>query len=231
MARQPGSPVGALQIAPSILSADFADLERSLREVDAETDRVHIDVMDGHFVPNLTVGPPVVEAIRRCSTRYFDCHLMLTDPGDYLEAFARAGADACTVHVEVGETWALIDKARSLGLGVGLACNPETPAGAVLEWLADVDLVLCMTVHPGFGGQAFLAEVLEKVQVVRREAERRGLELDIEVDGGVDLETAPRCVRAGANVLVAGSAIFGAAEPAAAAAAIRAAARAVSAQW
>ena len=215
-------PHGHAADRPSILSADFADLAGALRAVDAETDRVHVDVMDGHFVPNLTIGPAVVAAIRRCSTRYFECHLMLTDPGEYLEAFARAGADGCTVHVEVGGTRELIAQARALGLTIGLACNPETPVEAVLEWLGDVDLVLCMTVHPGFGGQAFIAEVLDKVRAVRSELDRRGLELDVEVDGGVDHTTAPRAVAAGANVLVAGSAIFGAADPLAAAADLRA---------
>jgi ribulose-phosphate 3-epimerase len=225
VARQPSALAGTLQIAPSILSADFADLASALHAVDAETDRVHIDVMDGHFVPNLTIGPPVVEAIRGCSTRFFDCHLMLTDPGDYLEAFSTAGADGCTVHVEVGGTRSLIDTARSLGLQIGLACNPETPIDEVLPWLGDVDLVLCMTVHPGFGGQAFIADVLDKVRIVRDELDRRGLVVDLEVDGAIDHHTAPLAVAAGANVLVAGSAIFGATSPLAAASDLRAAAR------
>jgi ribulose-phosphate 3-epimerase len=225
VAQQPTALTGTLQIAPSILSADFADLGGALRAVDAETDRVHIDVMDGHFVHNLTIGPVVVQAIRRCSTRLFDCHLMVTDPGEYLEPFAKAGADACTVHVEVGGTRELLDRARSLGLAIGLACNPETPVEAVFEWLGDVDLVLCMTVHPGFAGQAFLDEVLDKVRAVRRELDRRGLSVDLEVDGGVDHDNAPRAVAAGANVLVAGSAIFGSPSPLAAAADLRAAAR------
>jgi ribulose-phosphate 3-epimerase len=217
--------VGTLQVAPSILSADFAHLGAAIEAVDAETDRVHIDVMDGHFVPNLTLGPPVVASIRRCSTRFFDCHLMLTDPGDYLAPFAEAGADGCTVHVEVGDTAALVAEARGLGLAVGLACNPETPVEALYDWLDEVDLVLCMTVHPGFGGQAFLDAVLDKVAAVRAELDRRGLEVDLEVDGGIDHETAPRAVAAGANVLVAGSAIFGAGSPLAAAGRLRDAAR------
>jgi len=204
---------GALQIAPSILSADFAHLARSLETVDAETDRVHVDVMDGHFVPNLTIGPPVVAAIRACSERYFDCHLMLTDPGAYLSAFRDAGADACIVHVEVGGTDQLVDDARALGLGIGLACNPETPAAAVVPWLERVDSVLVMTVHPGFGGQTFLDEVLPKLRAIRAAIDRLGLGIDLAVDGGVDHETAPRAIAAGANVLVAGSAIFGAPSP------------------
>ena len=224
MARPSDRPVGSLQIAPSILSADFADLAGAIRAVATQTDRLHIDVMDGHFVPNLTVGPPVVASIRRVSDAFFDCHLMLSDPGEYLEAFAAAGADGCTVHVEVGDTGRLIDTARSLGLSVGLACNPDTPFEAVSPWLEVVDLVLCMTVFPGFGGQSFLSAVLEKVTEVRAAATERGLALDVQVDGGIDVETAPLAVAAGANVLVAGSAIFNAPSPLAAAAALREAA-------
>jgi ribulose-phosphate 3-epimerase len=212
---------GALQIAPSILSADFAHLATALAAVDEETDRVHVDVMDGHFVPNLTIGPPVVQAIRPCSERYFDCHLMLTDPGPFLAPFKDAGADSCIVHVEVGETARLIGDARALGLGVGLALNPETPADAVLPWLDAIDTVLVMTVHPGFGGQAFLEEVLPKIRAVREAIDRAGLHLDVAVDGGIDHETAPRAIAAGANVLVAGSAIFGAQAPLEAARSLR----------
>ncbi len=222
MARQPAGDTGTLQIAPSILSADFADLAGALREVDPEADRVHIDVMDGHFVPNLTVGPAVVASIRGCSARYFECHLMLTDPGEYLEPFAAAGADGCIVHVEVGRTGELIERAGALGLSIGLAVSPETPVEAALEWLGRIDLVLVMTVHPGFGGQAFMDGELDKVRAVRAELDRRGLAVDVEVDGGIDHETAPRAVAAGANVLVAGSAIFGAPSPLAAAADLRA---------
>jgi ribulose-phosphate 3-epimerase len=213
VARQPDAPVGALQIAPSILSADFSDLASAIHGVDAATDRLHIDVMDGHFVPNLTLGPSVVASIRHCSTRFFDCHLMLTDPGEYLGAFADAGADGCTVHVEVGDTAALIDQCRALGLIVGLACNPDTPFESVEPWLDKVDLVLCMTVFPGFAGQSFIESVLDKISQVRGEIDRRGLAVDLEVDGGIDHETAPRAVAAGANVLVAGSAIFSAPSP------------------
>jgi ribulose-phosphate 3-epimerase len=222
VARQPAGDTGTLQIAPSILSADFADLAAALREVDPEADRVHIDVMDGHFVPNLTVGPAVVASIRGCSERYFECHLMLTDPGEYLEPFAAAGADGCIVHVEVGRTAELIERAGALGLSIGLAVSPETPIEAAFEWLGRIDLVLVMTVHPGFGGQAFMDGELHKVRAVRAELDRRGLAVDVEVDGGIDHETAPRAVEAGANVLVAGSAIFGAPSPLTAAADLRA---------
>jgi ribulose-phosphate 3-epimerase len=221
VARRREVPPGSLQLAPSILSADFGELDAQLALVDPATDRVHIDVMDGHFVPNLTLGPPVVASIRRCSERYFECHLMLTDPLEFLEPFAHAGADACTVHVEVGRTRELIDACRALGLGVGLACNPDTPFDAVEPWLADVDLVLCMTVFPGFAGQSFIGSVLDKVTLVRRAADARGLALDVEVDGGIDEVTAPLAVAAGANVLVAGSAIFGAPSPLDAARALR----------
>ena len=179
--------------------------------------------MDGHFVPNVTIGPPVVASLRRHSSLFFDCHLMMTDPGRYLGDFARAGADGCTVHVEVGDTDQLVAQMRGLGLRTGLALNPDTCFEAVEPYLDQVDLVLCMTVFPGFGGQSFIGEVMHKVSQVRAAVEADGLALDIEVDGGIDPETAPVAARAGANVFVAGSAVFGHPRPWEAAEAIRAA--------
>jgi ribulose-phosphate 3-epimerase len=210
------------RIAPSILSADFAELAQSIAAVGVEADLLHVDVMDGHFVPNLTIGPPVVKSLRKHTDLYLDCHLMITNPGQYLPAFREAGADGCSVHIEVGGTQGLIDQMRSLGLDVGLAVNPDTPFEAYARWLDQLDLVLLMTVFPGFGGQKFMADVMPKVERTRQEIDRLGLKTAIQVDGGIDVQTAPAAWAAGATVFVAGNAIFASDDPAAAAARIRA---------
>jgi ribulose-phosphate 3-epimerase len=202
-----------LRVAPSILSADFGSLSAAVDMVSPGTTWLHVDVMDGHFVPNLTVGPPVVASLREHTDLYFDTHLMITDPGRFLEAFRDAGSNGCTVHVEVGNTAEHIAQMRELGLRVGLAANPDTPFEELEPYLDQVDLILCMTVFPGFAGQAFIADVMPKVRQVRSAVVRDGLTLDVEVDGGIDSDTVVAAAHAGANVFVAGSAVFGRSHP------------------
>ncbi|MGH8985923.1 MAG: ribulose-phosphate 3-epimerase [Acidimicrobiia bacterium] len=212
------------KLAPSILSADFARLADDVDRVTAMADLLHVDVMDGHFVPNLTIGPPVVEALRKRTELFLDCHLMVDNPRVLLEDFATAGADGCTVHIEVGDPRPAFDEMRALGLRVGLTLNPETPLDAVLPHLDEIDLLLVMSVHPGFGGQAFIPSTLDKLRAARRIVDERALAVELEIDGGIKVDNAHLAVDAGADILVAGSAIFHADDPAVAAGRIREAA-------
>jgi ribulose-phosphate 3-epimerase len=213
-----------MKIAPSILSADFAQLAEDVERVADEADLLHVDVMDGHFVPNLTIGPPVVKSLRKRTDLHLSCHLMVDNPGDLLEDFAEAGADGCTIHIELGDPRPLFARMRDLGLRVGLTHNPETPVDAVLPYLDELDVLLFMSVNPGFGGQAFIPSVLEKLAEARTVVDQRRLPVELEIDGGINLETAPQAAAAGADILVAGSAIFHADDPAASARRIREAA-------
>ncbi len=199
-----------VKIAPSILSADFARLGEQVAEVTtAGAHYIHIDVMDGHFVPQITIGAPVVEAIRPWTNLPLDVHLMVERPERQLEQFARAGADILTVHAEVcPDLHRVVESIKGLGVRAGVSINPATPLTKIDEILPALDLVLLMTVNPGFAGQAFIEEVLDKIARLRQILDERGLACELEVDGGITAQTAPRAVGAGARVLVAGSAIF-----------------------
>ena len=200
-----------IKISPSILSCDYSKMgEEFKRMEECGADWLHIDVMDGHFVPNITLGAPIVKCMRKCSSLVFDVHLMISDPKKYIPDFVKAGADIITFHIEsdspAEET---IDLIRSLGCKAALSVKPKTPVEVVFPYLEKLSMVLVMTVEPGFGGQSFMADMLDKVKVLRAECERRGLDTDIQVDGGINEQNAGLAVLSGANVLVAGSAVFG----------------------
>ncbi len=212
-----------IKISPSILSCDYSKMgEEFKRMKDCGADWLHIDVMDGHFVPNITLGAPIVKCMRKCSDLVFDVHLMISDPKKYIPDFVKAGADIITFHVEsdspVEET---VDLIRSLGCKAALSVKPKTPVEVVFPYLDKLSMVLVMTVEPGFGGQSFMADMMDKVKLLRAECEKRGLDMDIQVDGGINEKNAGLAVESGANVLVAGSAIFGSADPKATIASLR----------
>src|SRR3954451_10620478 len=212
-----------IKIAPSILSADFGRLAEEVRAVSAAgADYVHVDVMDGHFVPNLTIGPMVVAAIRKATTLPLDVHLMIERPGDYIDAFAKAGADLIGVHEEAcPHLHRVLQQIKHAGKRASVTLNPHTPWEHVRHVLEDVAQVLIMSVNPGFGGQAFIPNVLPKIRELRDEIDRRGLDVDIEVDGGIKADNVHVVAEAGANVFVAGSAVFATTDYAATIAAIR----------
>ena len=224
-------PAGHLQIVPSLLSANFAALGSDIAAVErGGADMIHVDVMDGHFVPNLTMGPPVVKSLRKVAHIPLDVHLMIEEPDRFIEAFVEAGAASLTVHAEaVVHLHRTIQLIKSLGALAGVALNPATPVNALEEIAGDLDYVLVMTVNPGFGGQTFIPRSESKVRMVRDLLRRNGSTAPIEVDGGIDTTTAPRIVAAGADILVAGQAIFGSANAERATRELRAAAMAAAA--
>lgn len=199
-----------MKIAPSLLSCDFSKMGDEIKRMDiCGADLMHLDVMDGHFVPNITFGAPVIKAVRSFSDKPFDVHLMISDPLKYADDFIEAGADIITFHIECdSDIQKTIDKIKSSGVKVGLVIKPKTPASAVFPYLKDLDMVLVMTVEPGFGGQSFMADMLPKVAEIKKEAKKLGIEMPVEVDGGIGAETIAQAASAGVDICVAGTAVF-----------------------
>jgi len=199
-----------IKISPSILSADFSILGDEIKSLEqAGADLIHIDVMDGHFVPNITMGPPIIKMIRKCTKLPFDVHLMISPVEKYIKAFADAGSDIITIHPEATDNLKrAVGTIKSLGKKAGVSLNPKTPISALMDVINDIDLILIMSVNPGFAGQSFMSEVLLKVTELRKMINEKKLKIDIEIDGGINFETAPLAVKAGANILVSGTTIF-----------------------
>ena len=199
-----------IQISPSILSADFSQLGNEIKRLeDGGADMIHVDVMDGHFVPNLTIGPPVIKALKKQSSMLFDVHLMISPVHKYIEAYADAGADIITIHPEATDDLKKsIDKIKELNKKVGVSLNPETSIDTILKYLKEIDLVLIMSVNPGFGGQKFMPEVLKKIKDLKKIQNENKINFDIEIDGGINFENSKEAIEAGANILVSGTTIF-----------------------
>ena len=199
-----------IQISPSILSADFSQLGNEIKRLeDGGADMIHVDVMDGHFVPNLTIGPPVIKSLKKHSTILFDVHLMISPVHKYIEVYAKAGADIITIHPEATDNLkSSISKIKELNKKVGISLNPETKIDVITEYLHEVDLVLIMSVKPGFGGQKFMPEVLTKIKELKKIQENKSLNFDIEIDGGINFDNSKIAIDAGANILVSGTTIF-----------------------